>query len=261
MCKGWFKKKEDQIPAFTKNTGVEIVCGNYPGTVNDLAGPPYDMDDVKNKILSYWPHYSFRAFKDTQATTERLLGDLQEGVNRIEFGDLLLFINDNCFSESNTKNFNSPKILGHRYCKVQLPPREKIKSATKANNYLAMSACLDHETASDAQFEHPNGAYTYCLLKTLRPGITYLQWHEETKALLKELGFRQTPTIEGPANLQNRLVFEGNVTLFYLSSHGTTDEDLNGDEADKKDEGPYLYNGFVSDDQINAIIATNPILI
>jgi len=264
----WFKPDPAPIiPDFTKNTIVSIVKGDYPGSANDLEGPPYDQEDLQKAILAKWSHYVFRNFKDNASTANRLLSELTGLVQRIESDDLFLSINDNCFSESNTKDLLNPskiRILQNRvYYPPGLTPRKKVRSKAfklaQANKYIAMSACLDHESASDAYFEHPNGAYTYCLIKTLEKGITYLQWHEKTKALLKQLGFDQTCTIEGPLELQNKIIFEGNVSAMYVSSHGSFTYDASGDEPDKQDEGPYL-DRLILDDEINAIIATNPYL-
>jgi hypothetical protein len=260
----WFKQDAMGRPDYTKNTIVPIIVGNYPGTANDLAGPPYDQVDFQEKILSLWPHYIFRTFIDSEATAGAFLNELQTGVSLIEEGDLLLFINDNCFSESNTKCLNSPKILGSRFFNnPNLPLKTKIKSRAlrQANNYLSMSACLDHETAADAEFEHPNGAYHYALIKTLEKGITYQQWHERAFLLLKQMGFQQSCTLEGPFDLRNRIVFEGNVICYETSSHGSYTYDKDGDELDGQDEGPYLYDRMVLDDEINSIISTNNFLV
>lgn len=264
MCFDIFKKKPSTVPEFTKNTITTVVVGDYEGTANDLAGPPYDQKDLQAKVLSLWGHYTFRNYLNSKATSVNFLSDLEKAVSIIGPDDLLLFINDNCFSASNTKaGYNSPKILGWRFHpNPKLPPRNIVRSRAmfKAHRYIAMSASLATETAADAYFKHPNGAYTYALLQTLEKGITYLEWHQRTLALLKKLGFKQTCTIEGPIELANRKVFEGNVYCFYLSSHGTYTYDKDGDEGDGQDEGPYLFDRMVLDDEINAIIAKNKYL-
>lgn len=262
MCK-IFKRKPNPVPEFTKNTITTIAVGDYAGTANDLAGPPYDQKDFQSKILSIWNHYTFRNYLNSAGTSVNFLANLNKAVSQIKPEDLLLFINDNCFAASNTKGHNSPKILGNRFHpNPTLPPRNKVRSRAmvKAHTYLAMSACLATETAADAYFKHPNGAYTYALLQTLEKGITYLEWHQRALNLLKQLGFKQTCTIEGPIELANRKAFEGNVYCFYLSSHGSYTYDKDGDEDDGQDEGPYLFDRMVIDDEINAIIAKNEYL-
>ncbi len=263
MCKDWFKKKPIIMPEFTKNTIVATVVGDYPGTANDLAGPPYDLKDFQARILKSWPYYTFRNYLNEKGTAVNFLGDLEKGVSLIGPDDLLLFINDNCYAASNTKGHNSPDILGYRYHpNPVLPPRSIVRSRAlfKAHRYLAMSASLSTEPAADARFDHPNGAYTYALLQTLEVGITYLEWHQRATTLLRKLGFKQTPVIEGPIELASRKVFEGNVTCFYNSCHGSYTYDKDGDEGDGQDEGPYFYDRLVIDDEINAIIAKNQYL-
>jgi hypothetical protein len=263
MCRGWFKKQEVN-PEWDNNTISLMGIGDYLGSANDLAGPPYDVDDFKSILSKRFPNVIARKFKDSKVTDTLLLSEIQHAVDGVKEGGLFVTIMDNCFSESNTKNIHSPKILGQRvYVPADIPRRRIVRSRAfkNAGNYIAMSACLDHETAADAYFEHPNGAYTYCLLKTLEPGITYLQWHERTKKMLHDLGFEQTCTIEGPIELQNRKVFEGNIETIYLSSHGSYTHDASGDESDGQDEGPYVINGLVNDDRVNAVIATNPLLV
>ena len=244
MClRKWFSKPDPEpIPEFTNNTVESLVIGDYPGTVNDLNGPPFDQVKFKDKLLSIWPHYTFRLFKDSEATKGRFKGDLTKAVSRIKEGDLLLFIMDNCFSESNTKKFKDRSL--------------------KANNYISISACLDHETAADAVFNNvPSGALHFALEQQMQKGITYRQWHILTKAYLKAHRFAQTCTIEGPDALLDRQIFEGNVTCFEISSHGTKVPDRDGDELDNRDEAVCFYDGNVIDDEINEIISTNKYLI
>jgi len=259
MCIRWFKKSE---PIVSDQMVVSIVCGNYPGTANDLQGPPYDQIDYKKRILSDWPKYVFREFKDNQSTTSQTLTEIKNVVNRMKKGDLLFFVMDNCFSESNTRNLSNFKTLQSRvYHNPKFPKHKKkvnkvISAGSDGLNYISMSACLDHETASDAYFDHPNGAYTYCLLNTLEKGITYRQWDEKTGKKLKELGFDQTCTIEGPDSLLDRKVFEGVVYNIFISSHGS--HEYSNSEPDMQNEGPYLYNGFLPDDKIAEILSKIP---
>jgi len=267
MCfKKWFHKPDPVIgPNITKNLITEIVCGNYPGTANDLSGPPNDMVDYKDIVSSLFPIYTFRQFKDSQSTTSRFITELENMVNQMEKGDLLFFVMDNCFSESNTRNLLPDNFVQSRvYHNPEYPEHKKIINkviSPDSDNlrYISMSACLDHETAADAVFNgRYNGAYTYCLLKTLKKGITYREWDRLTGIALKQLGFAQTCTIEGPDELLDRKVFEGNVYNMYLSSHGSHAYDDSGDEPDQQDEGPYLYDGFLRDDRIAEILQKLP---
>lgn len=270
MCLNWFKHKPDPIvpipdPIPTNHEVIEIVCGDYPGTVNDLNGPPNDLVDYKDKVSYDFPQYSFRQFKDSQSTVERTLSEIKRVADNMKKGDLLFFIMDNCFSESNTRGVAPLNVLQNRvYKNPKFPKHKKITNKVISPNsdnlnYISMSACLDHETASDAVFNsRANGAYTYALIQTLEKGITYREWDKRTGEKLKELGFDQTCTIEGPTELLDRLVFEGPTYNIYISSHGSHEYDESGDEPDQQDEGPYLYDGFLPDDNIAKILQGIP---
>ena len=255
------------LPEFTKNTISQIVVNDYPGTANDLRGCLNDADDFKAAILAKWPHYKFRTFKDTEATKARFKEEIKGNVSMVEVGDLFLSIMDCCFSESNTRNPGNPLMVAGRFApNPELPPRRVIKSrvlrGTKAGNYLAISACLDHQTAADAVFNRRyNGALTYCLIENLKRGITYRQWVDATNASLRKYKFEQVATLEGPDELKDRMIFEGNVNCIQDSSHGSYTYDRDGDETDGQDEMVYLVDGGVVDDEVNAIIATNPVLV
>lgn len=255
--------KRSSLSNFTKNTIVHIAVGDYKGTVNDLDGPPYDQKDFKTMVSSKWNNYVYRNYLDSKATSSTFLGDLKKAVALIGENDLLFFINDNCYSATNTKARSNANILNYRFYPNPVLPSRRItrsRAMAKAGNYIAMSACLDSQTAADAMFDHPNGAYHYALIKTAEKGITYLEWHQRTYSLLMQLGFNQSCTIEGPYDKVNKKIFEGNVYCFVLSSHGSFTYDVNGDESDGQDEGPYLYDRMILDDEINAIIATNKYL-
>jgi len=268
MCfKKWFGNNNIAGPPdFTNNTVVSIVCGNYPGTANDLAGPSNDQVDFEKAVLKIWPYYTFRKFKNSQATRERFLSELRSIVSRMKPDDLLLFIMDTCFSESNTRVIAPPNVLQNRvYHNPKYPVHKKIVnkilSPTSGLNYIAMSACRDHETAADAVFNgRANGAYHFALMQTMKKGITYRQWDELAAKELKRLGFSHVCTIEGPDKLLDRQIFEGTVYCFEISSHGSHVYDESGDEPDQQDEGPYLYDGMINDDQIADILKDLPVL-
>lgn len=238
MCR---KRNITDQPAFTPRTLSGVMVGNYPGTANDLAGPEWDWKIMKEAVASQWPDMNFREFLDGNATAKRLLSEFTEGSKMVGEDGMLFVIMDNCHSESNTRNgkFRSRKILrGIGYDKV-----------------LVFAASMAKQYASDAEFNNqPNGAWHYCLVKTLRRGITYLEWFTAASEMIKRLGFTQTPVIEGPVELQNRLVFEGNVVTIDVSSHGGQVPDQDGDEDDKKDEVIYMYDTFVRDDEIRKIL-------
>jgi hypothetical protein len=240
MC----KKNKIEQPPYTDRTVVGIVVGDYPGYENDLEGPPEDAKDFRAKVQELWSDMNFREFKDREATASRFLSELTEGTSHVGEDGMLFVIMDNCFSESNTRNGRARSMR-----------RNNVLRGIGYDRVLAFSASRDEETAADAVFNNKaNGAWHYCLIKTLARGIIYLEWFNNAVALLKKLGFKQNPVIEGPLELQNRLVFEGNVITMEISSHGGQIYDTNGDEADGKDEVIYFYDKYVTDDQIRKIL-------
>ena len=257
----WFKPEPIEIPNYGDNTVGSIVVGDYAGTANDLAGPPHDQVDFQKMLLAKWPHYTFRMFKDAESTTERFLAELRAAVKDLPDDGMLLFIMDNCSSDTNTRNHGIHPTVAKRFH----PPTEPIdgnvtKKILKTQEFprvLVISACLANQTAADAVFDgRTNGALHYCLIKSAEKGITYAEWVLRAKAMLIKFGFDQRPTIDGPVELQNRKIFEGKVRVIQVSSHGTYVKDTSGDEADGRDEALYLYNGTVIDDEIGAILST-----
>jgi hypothetical protein len=240
MCR---KKTITDQPAFTPRTISGCMVGNYPGTANDLAGPTEDWKDLTKAVAALWPDMTFRGFLDHNATAKRLLSEFTEGSKMVGEDGMLFVIMDNCHSESNTRNG-----------KFKARARGVLRGIGY-NKVLVFSAALANQYASDAEFNGGyNGAWHYCLIKTLRRGITYLQWFTEASELIKRLGFTQTPVIEGPLELQNRLVFEGNVITIDVSSHGGQVPDNDGDEADGRDEVIYMHDRAVRDDEIREIL-------
>jgi len=241
MC---FKKRtiSDQ-PPFTGRTVSGIVVGDFPGTVNDLEGPVPDFDDLKKEVLDRWPDMTYREFKDEKATRARFLAELNEAVLHVGEDGMLFFIMDTCHAESSTRN-------GGRM------GRRKAFRGIGFDKVLVFSSSLSSQPSSDAQFPGgANGAWHYALLKTIAKGITYRQWFYNAKALLAKAGFTQVPVIEGSDELQDRLIFEGNVVTIQVSTHGGQIRDRDGDElTDQLDEVIYFVDGTVVDDEIRKIV-------
>jgi len=259
------EENNDPLPELTDNSVIIIACGNYPGTANDLSGPPNDFVDFEKKIKSLFPQYIFRKFLNEQSTRQRLLIELRAVVTRMIPGDLLVFIMDTCFSETNTRGPLPDNIIQSRVFHNPKYPEHKrnvnrvLSPNSDGLHYISMSACRDREGAADAWFNgRANGAYTYALLQTIEKGITWSELDYREMEKLLELGFPQVCTIEGPSELINKKIFEGTVYCFYISSHGSHVYDVSGDEPDNQDEGPYLYDGMVLDDEISNILRNIP---
>jgi len=241
MCK---KTVTETQPAFTPRTISAIVVGDYPGTNNDLDGPPLDAIDFRKRVELIWPDMTFRKFTDSAATKKRLLSEISEGMSYVGDDGMMLFIMDTCHAESSTRNGRPRTFMG-----------KGMLRGIGYDKVLVFSSAMSNQTAADAQFPGgANGAWHYALEQTLAEGLTYKQWFERAKALVKRMGFSQIPVIEGPEELQNRLVFFGNVVVIEVSSHGGQVADQDGDEPDRLDEVIYMYDRYVRDDEIRAIL-------
>ncbi len=242
MC--WKKKvKPEVLPDFTDNTIVHIAVGDFAGTQNDLEGPKYDQEDFEKRILEDWPYYTFRKYKDSKGTAEAFTSNVKSIIARMKPDDTLLFIMDVCHAGTNTRSIITPKVI----------------CPSDGMNHIAMSAARPFETAADAVLNgRPNGAYHYCLLKTLEKGITYREWDARTQVLLLKLGFTQVCTIEGPDRLIDRQVFEGTTYAVVVSSHGSRRPDRNGDEDDEWDEYVVFCDKDICDDEIAEMLKDIP---
>ena len=263
MClKELFKKPELQllIQPWTDRTISTNMVGDFAGTANDLAGPPNDRVDIRKAIIEKWPDYNSREFLNRTATGDRLVSEIRDAATDLAEDGMLLFIMDTCFAHSSTRNGVAAHVAGYMYHPPEISPViPKLKSRILKDmvypKVLVLSACLDNETAADAVFDgRANGAFHYCLIKTLKKGITYRQWFEATKRLLIALGFNQTPTLDGPEELKDRIVFEGKVRMIDVSTHGTTVPDEDGDEWDGRDEAIVMRDRLVIDDEIKKIL-------
>jgi hypothetical protein len=276
MClTGLFKRPVVALPEITDNTVYHFAAGNYPGTGNDLPGPQYDQKRICSGLSSTWDNYVFRKYLDSTTTRKAFLADLEAAVARIKPGDLLVFISDYCFPGTSTDNtvgvrasLVNPKVkvLKERFVPGPYIAGIRTRSTALRNigagNYIAMSACPDWQTALDVEINGKKGGlFHFALEKTKERGITWKQWTERAREYVKQLGFDRFPIIEGPDSLINRKIFEDPTQCFILSMHGSWTIDLNGDESDGKDEGPYFPDGLLIDDKINATIAKNAYLI
>ncbi len=121
--------------------------------------------------------------------------------------------------------------------------------------WLHLSACGEHQTASDAYFKGYEGALSHYLWKSLERGITYRELFARVRNYLPSKDFEQTPVAEGPDYLLDRVLFDGPTLWIMNSSHGSYQWDKGGDEADGQDEGIY-FDRLVLDDEMYEILQT-----
>ena len=152
-------------------------------------------------------------------------------------------------------------ITRNRFHDSGIPPGKIVKRITRLPveaNHIVMSACLENETASDAYINGAwAGAFTFFAVMALKTGMTYRQWYAEIRKFLPSVDFTQTPTIEGPDYLLDRIVFEDETLVIHNSSHGSQVRDLSGDEWDGRDETIFL-DKHILDDEIGEILKQIP---
>jgi len=81
---------------------------------------------------------------------------------------------------------------------------------SKVQEDLLLSGCKEgpNNFSYDAKIAgRYNGAFTYYALKTLKPGITYAQWHQEISRYLPSTSFPQSPQIVGNIAARDQKVF------------------------------------------------------
>jgi hypothetical protein len=83
--------------------------------------------------------------------------------------------------------------------------------------------------------------------------MTYRQWYNALRQFLPSQDFTQTPTLEGPDYLLDRVAFEDDTLISHNSSHGSYTYDKHGDEEDGQDEGLY-FDRLLIDDEIGNVL-------
>jgi hypothetical protein len=260
MC--LFKKK---IMKPTNRRALLFAINDYPGSENDLNGCINDINDLEKKLNKDFPGFNIIKYKDSEVTVDRFISTLSNAISVLKPGVTVLCLMDCCFSGSITRFINSPEHpTKNRFIDLGLPPREvnnKILSQVNydKNNWIVISASKEDETSADAYIQgRYNGAFSYFAIKTLVPGITYRQWFDKIRENLPSRNFSQTPTLEGPNNLLDKVVFTGDVLIIAYSGHGTYTYDPHNDELDGQDEAIYLSDGPLIDDDIHLILDKIP---
>jgi hypothetical protein len=251
----WFRP-DPVVPLEPTKRRLLTFGRNKYGGDNDLNGCVNDSVNLSAKVSNLFPDFAVNMFLDYEVTAKAYLTEVERAIAVLNPGSTVLVLADSCFSESVTRLLNSP---GHptknRFYDPGLPPRKKRKKVfNSVINHILISGCEDHATSADAYINGSyQGAFTYFCIRSLKKGITYKQWFDEIKKGLAAAKFEQIPTLEGPENLLNRIVFEDETLVIHNSSHGSYTYDKNGDESDGQDEGLF-FDRLLVDDEIGLIL-------
>jgi hypothetical protein len=122
-------------------------------------------------------------------------------------GAKVIVVLDSCFSGTGTRNKGT-------YYKSKFVPyvtvRELNTKVTKNQvlNHIVFSGCKSNQTSADAFIDgRYNGAFTYFWLRSMDIKKTYRQWIDDTIYKLYVHGYEQIPTLEGPDEMLDELIF------------------------------------------------------
>lgn len=247
---------------------LSFTINDYPGSMNDLNGCNNDGKQLKETLLNYWPDFDVKRFIDAEAKLQTFKTETAAAIASLSPGAIVFIPSDSCFSGTNTRLMlglkDDPHPTRNRFY-PQPGIRPRLKTGTFAGRgdikWIAMSGCGETEYSADAWINMEyHGAFTYYLCKTLKPGITYRQWHTEICKYLPGTKFEQSPTIEGPDWMLDTLVFSTETLIIHNSTHGTQLIDYTGDPTRDEpiDEAICLYDGNLRDDDYNAILQKIP---
>lgn len=226
----------------------------------DLNGCWNDSLNLSEFLKSRKSDFDIRKFRDYDATAERYLAEMAGSIQMQNPRTTNLVMADSCFSETITRFglalFDKKHPTKNRFYDQGLPPRKIVNKVFSgpATNHIVMSGCKEHETSADAYINGKYvGAFTYFAIKAYQDGMTYRQWYNAIRKFLPSQDFTQTPTLEGPDYLLDRIAFEDETNIFHNSSHGSYKYDPHEDEADGQDEGIYLDHLLI-DDEIGNVL-------
>jgi len=253
-----------ELPPMVKTKLRFITFGrNRPYGGNNLRGCVNNSYDFTKRFLALDPCFDVRMYLNRRASARNYLKAGGEAISLLDPGATVLILMDSCFSGSATRLLTNPAHpTKNRFFDPGLPVPEKVRSrvfSSKADiHWMVMSACMEQESAADAYIDGRYvGAFSYHAVKSLKKGMTYLEWYQTVRSSLPGKIFSQTPTFEGPFELVNRRVGEGQTLIIHNSSHGSWAIDQDGDEEDGRDEGIYL-DRLLIDDEINIMLQKIP---
>lgn len=264
MCfKKWFSKPTNVVPMEKVKRRLLTFGRNEYGGSNNLHGCINDSTGLALDVEAMFTDFDVRIMLDYDVTAKNYLSLGSEAISLITKDTTVLMMMDSCFSRSATKKLNAqPNTNKGRFYELGNLPleydREKNPIVVNVDNYIAMSACLEHETAADAYINNKYvGAFTYFARLEMKRGLTYRQWFEKISKHLPSRDFAQTPTLEGPDYLLDRMIFEDPTLIIHNSSHGTYVPDLDDDEEDTFDEALYFDRPLI-DDEIRKMLSKIP---
>ena len=133
--------------------------------------------------------------------------DLNHALRATPEGVTVVLLLDSCYSGTATRDVFSKG----RFLQFEPVKKEHVRVKRKFYDYMSwivLSGCAENQTSADACIDGRfNGAFSYFAFYTLRGNMTYRQWHAKIREFLPSKDFDQAPTLEGPPELLDKLVF------------------------------------------------------
>jgi metacaspase-1 len=134
---------------------------------------------------------------------------LGEALDKTPDGVKVIILLDSCFSGTATRVIDENK-MSKFVCterrKLHIRHKKFLKSTSL--KWVLISGCSEHQTSADAYINGGyEGAFTHFLLKALDRDYTYKQWFDKLREYLPSDEYDQIPTIEGPEELLDTVVF------------------------------------------------------
>lgn len=263
MC--WSKLfGKPEVPVVIAKRRLLTFGKNLYGGGNDLNGCVNDSHNLSNKLLELFPDIDIKKYLDYEVTISRYKEEVLKAISELHPGATVVILADSCYSGTVTRQMglldehpSKPRFLNPGFKRTR-----NVKSIVFLGKgdirWIVISGCSEHETSMDAYIGSSYvGAFTYYAIKALKLGITYREWFSTIRMYLPSNYFDQSPTLEGPEELLNRKIGEGETLFIHNSSHGSYTRDQNGDEADGVDESLY-FDGHLTDDIIGTILSRIP---
>lgn len=225
----------------------------------DLRGCVNDTKFLSADMSNQLPGLDCRRYTDYQVTAANYMARVAEAKALLDPGAAVVVMMDSCFSGTGTRAFNiNPGPSRNRFFDPgiqHMPARVRSRPhSTQEMTWAAMSAGAEYQTVMDAFFKNFEGAFTHFARLTLRQGMTLIDWYVEIRRYLPSLSFDQIPQLEGPPDILNRRIGDGQWLFIHNSSHGSWTADRNGDEEDGRDEGIF-FDRLIIDDEIRQLLA------
>jgi hypothetical protein len=113
----WFKPDVIPIPIPEPEPGTNKkiallfdIGGGYPGTQNDLTGPPYDLKHVREFLSSKYPEFAVNYLSDSDVTRNSFASTVKKYIALLIPGDVLLIY----YSGHGTNGYDPNESDGRR---------------------------------------------------------------------------------------------------------------------------------------------------